>query len=79
MILIDNKLLNSLMCGLLAEYLPFGDLSSETVSALMEQIYSKIINESSLVIRYNSIMAFTALLGHKSALDAAKNHFSNIL
>ena len=67
------------MCGLLAEYLPFGDLSSETVSALMEQIYSKIINESSLVIRYNSIMAFTALLGHKSALDAAKNHFSNIL
>ena len=45
----------------------------------MEQIYAKIIEEGSLVVRYNSILAFTALLGHSSALEAAKPHFQSIL
>lgn len=75
----QNKLLNSLICNLLALYLPFGDLSPQTVTSLMEKIYNKIINENSLVVRYNAILSFTALLGHKAALDSAKPHFQAIL
>jgi hypothetical protein len=75
----SNKLLNSLICYLLALYLPFGDLSPSAVGALMEQIYSKIIGEDSLVVRYQAIQAFTALLGHKSALESAKPHFQALL
>jgi hypothetical protein len=60
-------------------YLPFGDLSPQVVTSLMEQIYEKIIGEGSLVVRYNAILAFTALLSHGSALDAARPHFQAIL
>ena len=35
MLAVNNKLLNSLMCNLLSQYLPLGDLSSGTVSGLM--------------------------------------------
>jgi len=45
----------------------------------MELIYEKIVGENSLVVRYNAILAFTALLGHGSALEAAKPHFQAIL
>ena len=64
----NNKLINSLMCELLSKYLPFGDLSPQTVSSLLELIFAKIVDEGSLVVRYNAILAFTALLGHNSAL-----------
>jgi hypothetical protein len=74
-----NKLLNSLICQLLAQYLPFGDLSPGAVSSLMQLIYDKIVNENSLVVRYHAILAFTALLGHKAALEAARPHFQAIL
>lgn len=76
---INSKLLNALICELLWIYLPFGDLSPQTVSSLMELIYAKITNENSLVVRYYAIMAFTSLLGHPSALESAKPHFSSIL
>jgi hypothetical protein len=52
----------------LSKYLPFGSLSPQTVTALMELIYEKIVGENSLVVRYTSILAFTALLSHGSAL-----------
>ena len=68
MLKINNKLLNSLMCELLSKYLPFGDLSPQAVSSLLELIYAKIVDDGSLVVRYNAILAFTALLGHNSAL-----------
>ena len=77
-----NKLLNSLTLGLLSDYLPFGDLSSQAVGSLMELIYAKIIESGSdnlLVVRYNAILAFTSLLGHKAALESAKPHFGAIL
>jgi hypothetical protein len=45
----------------------------------MELIYGKIVNCSSLVARYNAILAFTALLNHRAALEAAQPHFQNIL
>ena len=45
----------------------------------MEQIYAKIIDKNSFVVRYNAILAFTALLNKKSALQASKPHFSTIL
>jgi hypothetical protein len=79
MLTINHKIINSLMCGLLSQYLPFGELSPQTVSGLMELIYSQILDESFLVVRYNAILAFTALLGHKSALEASRPHFSTIL
>lgn len=74
-----NKLLNSLICNLLSQYLPFGDLSPQTVQSLMEMIYSKILGDNSLVVQYNAILAFTSLLGHKAALESAKPHFQDIL
>ena len=79
MLKINNKLLNALMCNLLSQYLPFGTLSPSTVSTLMELIYAAILDENCLVVRYNAILAFTALLTHKSALEATKPHFSTIL
>lgn len=39
-----SQLLNALICELLSMFLPFGSLSSETVSSLMERIYGKIID-----------------------------------
>jgi len=45
----------------------------------MELIYDKIVNFQSLVIKYNAILAFTALLNHRAALEAAQPHFQNIL
>lgn len=73
-----NPLLNSLTCQLLTIYLPEGELDSVTVSRLMQIIYGKITN-SLMVIRYNAILAFTALLSHKSAREAATPHFKQIL
>jgi hypothetical protein len=64
----QNLFLNVAICELLSLYLPFGELSNQTVTQLMELIYDKIVNGSSLVIRYNAILAFTALLNHKAAL-----------
>ena len=75
----NNKMINAAICELLAIYLPFGSLSPDTVSALMVLIYEKIVGEESLVVRYHSIIAFTALLGHSSALESARPHFQNIL
>lgn len=40
----NNKIINSLVCDLLSKYLPFGDLSPQTVNALMELVYEKIVN-----------------------------------
>jgi hypothetical protein len=34
---------------------------------------------NSLVIKYNAVLAFTSLLQHKAALNAARPHFQNIL
>lgn len=39
-----SQLLNALICELLSMFLPFGSLSSEIVSSLMERIYGKIID-----------------------------------
>ena len=64
---------------MLALYLPFGELSPQTVASLMEMVYAKIIGETSLVVRYHAIQAFTALLGHKAALESARPHFQIIL
>jgi hypothetical protein len=62
---VQNNLLNSLVCELLALLLPFGELSPQTVSVLMEVIFEKIAGEGSMVLRYNAILAFTSLLGHR--------------
>lgn len=32
-----------------------------------------------MVIKYHAIMAFTSLLGHRTALQASQPHFSEIL
>lgn len=53
-------------------------LSQNTVSDLMSLIYEKMIGKS-MVLRYNSILAFTSLLNQDSALNSAKGHFQNIL
>jgi hypothetical protein len=45
----------------------------------MELIYEKIANNTFMVIKYNAILAFTALLNHRAALEAAAPHFSKIL
>lgn len=74
-----SPLLNSLTCELLSLYLPFGELDNQTVSRLMEIVYEKIVSSGFLVIRYNAILAFTALLNHRAALEAAAPHFSKIL
>lgn len=79
LLLDQSPLLNSLACELLSLYLPFGELDDQTVSRLMEIIYEKIVNNGYLVIRYNAILAFTALLNHRAALEAAAPHFSKIL
>jgi hypothetical protein len=68
LLLNPNPLLNSLTCELLSLYLPFGELDNETVNKLMQFIYEKITNNSYMVIKYNAILAFTALLNHRSAL-----------
>lgn len=77
-----NQLINALTLNLLSSYLPFGDLSSQAVGNLMQLVYGKIIESEGnnlLVVRYYSILAFTALLGHKAALESAKPHFQTIL
>lgn len=77
-----NLLLNSLTCQLLALYLPHGDgsnISNETVGELMSLIYEKLISNGSLALKYNAILAFTALLDHAAALQAARPHFQTIL
>ena len=75
----DNALINALGCELLSCYLPFGELDETTVRVLMELIYAKIVNSDSLVIKYHAIMAFTALLSHRTALEASQPHFKDIL
>ncbi len=49
------------------------------MNRLMEVIYDKITNGQFLVMRYNAILAFTALLHHRAALEAAAPHFRRIL
>lgn len=66
-------------CELLSTYLPFGDLSDPTVSTLMSMVYELIVNSPSPVVKYSSILAFTALLNHRAALEAAQPHFQSIL
>lgn len=45
----------------------------------MSIIYESLIAANSLVLKYNAILAFTALLEHPAALEAAKPHFQSIL
>jgi fumarate reductase subunit D len=75
----DNPLLVALTLELLSLYLPFGELDNQAVNRLMELVYDRITNGQFLVIRYNAILAFTALLSHRAALEAAAPHFSRIL
>ena len=79
LLLNENPLLNAQCCELLSLYLPFGQLDNQTVTSLMELIYQKIVNSKFLVVKYNAILSFTALLNHKAALEAAMPHFKNIL
>jgi len=44
----------------------------------MGLLYEKMIGNSD-VLKYNAILAFTSLLKHDAALNAAKQHFQNIL
>lgn len=74
-----NPLLASLTLDLLSRYLPFGELDNQTVGQLMELIYGHITNSQFLVLRFYAISAFTALLRHRAALEAAAPHFSRIL
>ena len=75
---IDNPLLNSAICRLFAAYLDDMKLSENTVTELMEVVYDKMMSKS-MVLKYNAILAFTALLSHETALNGSKQHFSNIL
>jgi hypothetical protein len=45
----------------------------------MELVYGRITEGDFLVMRYNAILAFTALLHHRAALEAAAPHFNTIL
>lgn len=76
---INHDLLNSLTCNLLHLYLPYGELANSTVEELMGLIYEKMTNTNSMVVKYNALLAFTSLLEHKAALNAAKPHFQTIL
>lgn len=45
----------------------------------MELIYEKIVSNNLLVVKFHALLAFTALLNHRAALEAALPHFKNIL
>ena len=63
-----NPIIVTLALELLSRYLPRGELDNQTVNKLMELIYDKITNGQFLVMRFNAISAFTALLNHRAAL-----------
>jgi hypothetical protein len=74
----NDLIILSNTCEVLAIFLEKITLDQQVMVPVVEALYNCLLNKS-LVVRFNAIMAFTALLSHEKAVVLVKPHFNNIL
>jgi|JI61114C2RNA_FD_contig_51_366970_length_1247_multi_1_in_0_out_0_2 hypothetical protein len=75
---VNNSVLLSTTCEVLSIYLSKIELDKSSMESVVSELYNCLTSKL-LVVRYKSILAFTALLSHDQAVTIVKPHFSNIL